>query len=139
MQIKCQVTLTPFFRKKQQWCDIFLQRCPTVNQVSKILRFILMAQASGSIDFDYLFVSISALTFFDFAFCQVESRYKWYPLDAILLSNEYILLTCYDTKKLVLLKISVKWNNLKKFEISEFSNSNAKLLNSDILICRLAD
>ena len=67
-----------------------------------------MAQAYGSIDFDDLFVSISTLTLSpDFAFCQVELHCTWYPLDAILLSNEYILLTCYDTKKLVLLQISV--------------------------------
>ena len=67
-----------------------------------------MAQTYGSIDFDGLFVSISTLTLSpDFTFCQVELWYTWYPLDAILLSNEYILLTCYDTKKLVLLKISV--------------------------------
>ena len=66
-----------------------------------------MAQGYGSIDFDDLFVSISTLTLSpDFTFCQVEFRYRWYPLDAILLSNEYILLTCYDTKKFVLLKIS---------------------------------
>ena len=67
-----------------------------------------MAQVYGSIDFDDLFVSISFLTLRpDFAFCQVELRYTWYPLDAISLSNEHLLLTCYDTKKLVLLKISV--------------------------------
>ena len=30
-------------------------------------------------------------------FCQLELRYTWYPLDEILLSNEYILLTCYYT------------------------------------------
>ena len=67
-----------------------------------------MVQAYGSIDFDGLFVFISTLTLSpDFTFCQVELRYTWYPLDAILLSNEYILLTCYDRKKLVLLKTSV--------------------------------
>ena len=67
-----------------------------------------MAQAYGSIDFDDLFVTISILTLSpDFAFCQVELGYVWYPLDAILLSNEQILLTCYDTKKFVFLKISV--------------------------------
>ena len=67
-----------------------------------------MAQAYESIDFDDLFVSISILTLsLDFAFCLREWRYTWYPLDAILLSNEHILLTCYDTKKLVLSKISV--------------------------------
>ena len=82
--------------------------CSTVNQVSKNVCFILMVQAYGSIDFDGLFIFISTLTLSpDFTFCQVELRYTWYPLDAILLSNEYILLTCYDTKKLVLLKISV--------------------------------
>ena len=53
-----------------------------------------MAQVYGSIDFDDLFVSISFLTLRpDFAFCQVELRYTWYPLDAILLSNEYVLLS----------------------------------------------
>ena len=67
-----------------------------------------MAQAYGSIDFDYLFFSIFILTLSsDFEFSQVELRCWWYPLDAILLSNEYILLTFYDTRKLVLLKISV--------------------------------
>ena len=66
-----------------------------------------MVQAYGSIDFDH-FVSISTLTLSpDFAFSQVELGYTWYPRDVILLSNEYILLTCYDTKNLVLLKISV--------------------------------
>ena len=68
-----------------------------------------MAQAYRSIDCDGLFASISTLTLStDFTFCQLELQHTWYPLDAILLSNEYILLTCYDTKKLVLLKISVK-------------------------------
>ena len=82
--------------------------CPTVNQVSKNLCFILMVQAYGSIDFDGLFVFIFTLTLSpDFTFCQVELRYTWYPLDATLQSNGYILLTCYDTEKLVLLKISV--------------------------------
>ena len=72
------------------------------------MRFILMAQTYGSIDFDNLFVSISTLTLSpDFAFRQVELRYTWCPLDAILLWNEYILLTRYDTKNFVLLKISV--------------------------------
>ena len=67
-----------------------------------------MARAYGSIDFDDLLVSIFTLTLpLDFAFCQEELRYTWYPLDAILLSNEYVILTCYDTKKLVRLKISV--------------------------------
>ena len=48
-----------------------------------------MAQAYGSIDFDDLFVSISTLTFPpNFAFCQVELRYAWYPLNTILPSNE---------------------------------------------------
>ena len=108
VQIKCPVKLPPSFRKKKQWCDISLGISPTVNQVSKNLCFILMTQAYGSIDFDDLFVSISTLTLSPgFAFCQVELQYTWYPLDAILLSNEYILLMCYDTKKLVLLKISV--------------------------------
>ena len=66
-----------------------------------------MAQANGLIDLDDVFVSIATLTLPpDFAFCQVELRYTWYALDAILLSNEYILLTFYDTNKLVLLKIS---------------------------------
>ena len=47
-----------------------------------------MAQAYGSIDVDDVFISISTLTLSsDFAFCQVELRYTWYPLDAILLSN----------------------------------------------------
>ena len=50
------------------------------------MRFILMAQTYGSIDFDNLFVSISTLTLSpDFAFRQVELRYTWCPLDAILL------------------------------------------------------
>ena len=81
---------------------------PTVNQVSKNLCFILMVQAYGSIDFNGLFVFIFTLTLSpDFTFCQVELRYTWYPLDATLQSNGYILLTCYDTEKLVLLKISV--------------------------------
>ena len=63
-----------------------------------------MVQAYGSIGFDDLYVSISTLTLSpDFEFCQVELRYTWYPLETILLLNEYILLTCYDTKKLVLL------------------------------------
>ena len=67
-----------------------------------------MAQAYGPIDFDDSFVSISTLSLSpDFAFYQAELRYAWYLLDAILLSNEYILLTCYDIKKLVLLKNSV--------------------------------
>ena len=68
-----------------------------------------MAQVYVSIDFDDLFISISTLALSpDFAFCQVELRYTWYSLVANLLSNEYILLlTCYDTKQLVLLKISV--------------------------------
>ena len=82
--------------------------CSTVNQVSKNLCFILMVQAYGSIDFDGLFVFISTLTLSpDFTFCRVELRYTRYPLDVTLLSNGYILLTCYDTEKLVLLKISV--------------------------------
>ena len=47
-----------------------------------------MAQANGLIDLDDVFVSIATLTLPpDFAFCQVELRYTWYPLDAILLSN----------------------------------------------------
>ena len=51
-----------------------------------------MAQTYASTNFDDLFVSISALTLSpDFAFCQVGLRYMWYPLDAMLLSNEYIL------------------------------------------------
>ena len=76
--------------------------------MSKNVGFILMAQAYVSIDFDDLFASISTLTFSpDFAFYQVELRYTWYPLNAILLSNENILLTCVDTKKVVLLNISV--------------------------------
>ena len=67
-----------------------------------------MVQAYRSIDFDDLLVSISTLTLSpDFVFCQVELRYTWCPVDAILLSNEYILLTCYDTNKLVLLNISI--------------------------------
>ena len=68
-----------------------------------------MAQAYRSIDFNDLFTSISTLRLStDFTFCQLELQYMQNPLDAILLSNEYILLTCYDTKKLVPLKISVK-------------------------------
>ena len=67
-----------------------------------------MIQAFRSIDFHDLFVSISTLTLSpDFKFCQVELQYTRYPVDAILVSNEYILITCYDTKKLVLLTISV--------------------------------
>ena len=50
-----------------------------------------MAQAYGSINFDYLFVSISILTLSpDFVFCQVELRYMWYPLDSILLWVHFI-------------------------------------------------
>ena len=112
------------FRKKQQWHDIALGLCAAVNQVSKKLCFILMVQAYGSIDFDDLFVSISILTLSpDFAFCQVDLRCMWYPLDAILVSNEYILLTCYDTKKRSLKDFCHK---ISKIVISEFSNSNAK-------------
>ena len=56
-----------------------------------------MTQAYGLIDFDGLFVSISTLTLSpDFALSQVELRYTWYSLDGILLSNECILLICYD-------------------------------------------
>ena len=56
-----------------------------------------MTQAYGLIDFDALFVSISTLTLSpDFALSQVELRYTWYSLDGILLSNECILLICYD-------------------------------------------
>ena len=85
-----------------------LEYVPQLTKCQKIC-FILIAQAYRSIDFDDLFASISTLTLStDFTFCQLELRRTWYPLDAILLSNEYILLTCYDTKKLVLLKISVK-------------------------------
>ena len=70
--------------------------------------FILMAQAYGSTDFNDLFDSISTLTLStDFAFCQLELRYTSYPKDTVLLSNEYILLTCQDTKKLVFSKILV--------------------------------
>ena len=83
-----------------------------------------MVQAYGSIDFDDLFVSISILTLSpDFAFSQVDLRCMWYPLDAILLSNEYILLTCNDTKKRSLIDFCHK---ISKIIISEFSNSNAK-------------
>ena len=67
-----------------------------------------MVQAFGSIDSDDLFVSIPGLTLSpDFKFCQVELRYTKYPVDAILVSNEYILIASYDTINLVLLKISV--------------------------------
>ena len=77
-------------------------------QVSKNMYFVLMAQEYGSIDFDELFVSISFLSLSPgFSFWQVELRYTWYPLDAILLSNKYILLMYHYTKILVLLKVSV--------------------------------
>ena len=57
-----------------------------------------MAQAYGSIDFDNLFVYLSTFNLSpSFAFCQIELQYTWYPLDPILLSNEYILLACYYT------------------------------------------
>ena len=118
----------------------FLGTCPIVNQVSKNLCFILMVQAYGSIDFDDLFVSVSTLTLSrDFEFCQVELRYTWYPLEAILLLNEYILLTCYDTKKLFLLKISfirfpkqylnwVIWTRIKSRQKIEITGTISILL-----------
>ena len=66
--------------------------------MSKNWCIILMAQAYESIDFDNLFVSLSTFNLWaGFAFCQVELRYRWHALAAILLSNEYILLTCYYT------------------------------------------
>ena len=66
---------------------------PQLTKYQKKLCFILMAQAYGLIDFDDLFVSISTLTLLpDFPICQVNLRYTWYPLGAILLSNECILI-----------------------------------------------
>ena len=55
-----------------------------------------MLQAYGLIDSDDLIVSLSIFNLSPgFEFCLVELRFTCYPLDAILLSNEYILLTCY--------------------------------------------
>ena len=95
VEIKCSVILPLLPKRNSKWCDISLGICSTVKQVPKNC-FILIAQAYGSTDFDDLFVSLYTFNLWTgFAFCQVELRYKWYPLNSILLSNEYIVLTCY--------------------------------------------
>ena len=62
----------------------------------KELVLYLNGSSIWSIDFNDLFVSLSTFNFCPgFTFCHVEWEYMWYPLGAILLSNEYILLMCY--------------------------------------------
>ena len=82
-----------------------------------------MAQAYGLTDFDDLFVSISTLTLSrDFPFCQVELWYTWYPLDAILISDENINVLWYKEAR----SLKDFCHKISKTIISEFSSSNAK-------------